>query len=248
METFSALLAICAGNPPVTREFPTQRPVTRSFDVFFHLRLNKQLSKQSWSWWFETLSRPFWRHCNYQWDPRAYVRIKFESVSKGICPKIYGKFCHHILPKPQFFNSSRLSDAYMSVNYTNIDSDNGLLPAYAGLLLIRLLGTNLLWNFNQHSTSFVRENEGFEIIAYKMMAIFSRSQLVKCVLSWYIIAKQILFTTKHNNIIFLSGRWIGLLLKPRGQAIKMHMFFYFFVYSFFISYVIIFYSFWCICT
>ena len=64
METFSALLAICAGNSSVTGEFPTQRPVTRSFDVFFDLRLNKRLSKQSWGWWFETLSRPLWRHSN----------------------------------------------------------------------------------------------------------------------------------------------------------------------------------------
>ena len=31
-------------------EFPTQRPVTRSFDVFFDLRLNKRLSKHSWGW------------------------------------------------------------------------------------------------------------------------------------------------------------------------------------------------------
>ena len=45
-------------------EFPAQRPVTRSFHVFFDLHLNKPLSKQSWGWWFETLSRPFWRHCN----------------------------------------------------------------------------------------------------------------------------------------------------------------------------------------
>ena len=45
-------------------EFPTQRPVTRSFDVFFDLRLNKRLSKQPWGWWFETLSRPLWRHRN----------------------------------------------------------------------------------------------------------------------------------------------------------------------------------------
>ena len=64
METFSALLAICAGNSPVTGEFPTQRPVTRSFDVFFDLRLNKRLRNQSWGWWFETLSRPLWRQCN----------------------------------------------------------------------------------------------------------------------------------------------------------------------------------------
>ena len=53
METFSALLALCAGNSPVTGEFPTQRPVTWSFDVFFDLRLNKCLSKQSRGWWFE---------------------------------------------------------------------------------------------------------------------------------------------------------------------------------------------------
>ena len=46
METFSVLLAICGGNSPVTGEFPAQRPVTRSFDVFFDLRLNKRLSKQ----------------------------------------------------------------------------------------------------------------------------------------------------------------------------------------------------------
>ena len=63
METFSALLAICAGNSPVPGEFPTQRPVTRGFDVFFDLRLNKRLSKQSLGWWFETLSCPLWRHC-----------------------------------------------------------------------------------------------------------------------------------------------------------------------------------------
>ena len=30
----SALLAICAGNSPVPGEFPAQRPVTRSFDVY----------------------------------------------------------------------------------------------------------------------------------------------------------------------------------------------------------------------
>ena len=45
METFSALLAIFAGNPPVTGEFLGQRPVMRNFDVFFDLRLNKRLSK-----------------------------------------------------------------------------------------------------------------------------------------------------------------------------------------------------------
>ena len=64
METFSALLAICVGNSPVTGEFPTQRPVTRRFDLFFDLGLNERLSKQSQGWWFETPPRPLWRHSN----------------------------------------------------------------------------------------------------------------------------------------------------------------------------------------
>ena len=42
---------------------PYKIPLTRSFDVFFDLRLNKRLSKQSWGWWFETPSCPLWRHC-----------------------------------------------------------------------------------------------------------------------------------------------------------------------------------------
>ena len=59
---------ICAKINPLcgefTDEFPSQRPVTRCFDVFFDLRLNKRLSKQSWGWWFETPSCALWRHCN----------------------------------------------------------------------------------------------------------------------------------------------------------------------------------------
>ena len=68
METFSALLAICAVNSPV----PAQKPVTRSFDVLFDLRLNKRLSEQSWGWRFETPSRPLWRHFNVNWHACGY--------------------------------------------------------------------------------------------------------------------------------------------------------------------------------
>ena len=64
METLSALLANCAGNWPVLVDFPAQRPVTRTFDVFFNLGPNKLLSKQSRGWWFEMSSCPLWRQCN----------------------------------------------------------------------------------------------------------------------------------------------------------------------------------------
>ena len=64
METFSTLLTLYAGNSPVTGEFPALRPVTRSFDVFFDLSLDKRLGKQPRRRWFETPSRPLLRHCN----------------------------------------------------------------------------------------------------------------------------------------------------------------------------------------
>ena len=66
METFSALLALCAANSPVTGEFPAERPVTRSLDVCFDPHLNKRLSKQSsaWGWWFETPLYSLSRYCN----------------------------------------------------------------------------------------------------------------------------------------------------------------------------------------
>ena len=76
METFSALLAICTVNSPVTDEFPAQRPVSRSFDVFFDLCLNKRLSKQSWGWWFETPLCPLWRHSN-NWARWSGMRSRY---------------------------------------------------------------------------------------------------------------------------------------------------------------------------
>ena len=83
METFSALLALCAGNSPLTGEFPAQRPVTRSFDVFFDLHLNKHLSKQSRGWWFEMSSCWLWRHRNATVKYNTYSTGKLSSSRSG---------------------------------------------------------------------------------------------------------------------------------------------------------------------
>ena len=64
METFSAILALCEGNPLVIGGFPSQRTATRRFDVFCGLRMNKQLSKQSRRRWFEMPPCSLWRLCN----------------------------------------------------------------------------------------------------------------------------------------------------------------------------------------
>ena len=69
----------CAGNSPVTGEFPSQRPVTRCFDIFFDLRPNKHLSEQSWGWWFETPSCPLWRQCN-DMDVTDWVSIRRQAI------------------------------------------------------------------------------------------------------------------------------------------------------------------------
>ena len=61
---FSALMALCEGNQPATGGFSSQRPVTRSFDVFFDMRINKRLIKQTGRRRFETPSYPLLRHYN----------------------------------------------------------------------------------------------------------------------------------------------------------------------------------------
>ena len=127
MKTFSALLAICAGNSPDTIwchwatvskpvwsvvtalpifpcEFATQRPVTRSFGVFFDLRLNKRLSKQSWGWWFETLSRSLWRHCNAAadtWTSHCY------SYCRSWLPLVWLNTCSLQRPAYSLWNRCR---------------------------------------------------------------------------------------------------------------------------------------------
>ena len=73
-------------------EFPTQRPVTLSFDVFFDLRLNKRLSKQPWGWWFKTLSCPLWRHGN-NWYRLCHLRKCVPQIRR--CLPEYCQYCQH---------------------------------------------------------------------------------------------------------------------------------------------------------
>ena len=83
MGFFSALQALCEGNPPVTGRFPSQRPATQRFDVFSDLRLNKRLSKLTRRRWFETPLLSLWRH--------FYVLERFRK------PVFWEKFHQQIL-------------------------------------------------------------------------------------------------------------------------------------------------------
>ena len=100
MEAFSALLALCAGKSRLTGEFPSQRPVTRSFDVFFDLCLNKRLSKQPWGWRFETPLHPLWRHCNVLMTRQGHQKHTHDPI----------KYC--------FFATARAIDpVYVPIHY-----------------------------------------------------------------------------------------------------------------------------------
>ena len=64
METVSASLALCEGNPSDTGGFPSQRASNAGFDIFFDVSLNKRLKNRTKRQWFETSLRSLWRHCN----------------------------------------------------------------------------------------------------------------------------------------------------------------------------------------
>ena len=101
METFSASLAICAGNSPVTGEFPAQRPVTRRFYVFFDMCLNKRLSKQPRGWSFGTPCAPIltslWHPISRPGDfTRSYGKTSIRLMNRGPWVAIHNAVRHLI--------------------------------------------------------------------------------------------------------------------------------------------------------
>ena len=117
-------------------EFLAQRPVTRSFHIFCDLRLNKRLGKQSWGWWFETLSHPLWRHRNVlsteqksqclawdtfksiYFDAKVCVATPLEFIPKGSIgnePLLFQvmAWCHHATS--HYLSQCMLSKSYVTV-------------------------------------------------------------------------------------------------------------------------------------
>ena len=108
-------------------EFPTQRPVTRSFDVFFDLRLNKRLSKQPWGWRFQTTSWSLRRQCNV-------IRFSYHITS------VYTEWLSILKPASndfgciceQIWKEQCRMEAYIAINWAKW---------YCSKLLIRLVIT-----------------------------------------------------------------------------------------------------------
>ena len=82
MESWECMMTSSNGNifcvtGHLCGEFTTQRPVTRSFDIFFDLHHNKRLSKQSWGWWFATPLHSLWHppNASEKQCPRYWIHI-----------------------------------------------------------------------------------------------------------------------------------------------------------------------------
>ena len=133
METLSSLLALCAGTSPVTGEFPPQRPVARSFDVFY-LRLNKWLSKQSRRWSFETPSRSFWR----QYNALAAV-----SSVHNVCEEDLNYSLNDIHLTSEAYLRTKIG--YSSTEFTSL-INNYINITYTGCFTLTLISTAIWLN------------------------------------------------------------------------------------------------------
>ena len=107
----------------------TQKPVTRSFDVFFVLRPNKRLSKQSWGWWFEMPSRPLWRHRN---DIQMIGRSRCFNVAHFV-GSLFSGTIHAIISRCGFHNEKLWHVFYTCICYHTFFTDiqfiaNNVIP------------------------------------------------------------------------------------------------------------------------
>ena len=127
METFSALLPFVRGIHRSLVDFPSKRPVTRSFDVFFDLRLNKRLSKQSRRGWFETQSRSLWGRCNALWVRK--INADLFVWAGGPQPSSYFASLEWSFAKGKY-SETKQKKTYISVCY------NGWISYFCGLLAI----------------------------------------------------------------------------------------------------------------
>ena len=127
-------------------EFPTQRPVTRSFDVFFDLRLNKRLSKQPWGWWFEAPSWSLWRQCNVK--PALQGTCHFR-----ILDSIPPLWVHHD-------QSSALANLWVEIRFNQSEQIKPVLWKTCGFLIC--LYSNAEAHYDQLSQCFFSETASFD--------------------------------------------------------------------------------------
>ena len=212
METFSALLALCAGNSPVTGEFPSQRPMTWSFGVAFDLRLNSRLSKQSWPRWFETPLLSLWRHCNtdgrqsdcwpglfprqmsYNSAPSGVTRSSAVMVLLTLCDKTGHCLVSNVDRNGSFLQTCHLHQIpecnirYFAARQNNVTLDYG--RGGGTVYQSVLINAGLLYCTMGITRDILYLRRLFTIDLYVLIYLFLVSSLVLCISFWAILPQN----------------------------------------------------------
>ena len=202
MTSFSALLAFCEGNSPVTGEFPSQRPVTQSFDIFFDVRfrLNKRLNKPSRRRWFET---PLWRHCNVTWCP-------------GNCSK-QAKVCHVVKMEWVEYQARDQVIHFLSLEGQNATYIDHLLPnEYLSSALCYTIVTSWVHEFRRGKEDVKHDHRPQEMsrkstrLWLKIKKIDIESSSVNRLVNGY----RSFNLTRNLSISNVCARWVPRTLPP----------------------------------
>ena len=185
METFSALLALCVGNSPITGEFPTQRPVTRSFDVFFALRNGWVNNGEAGD--FKSHRAHYECHCNAVKGPqynqnKVFIargdRVHPFGDETGISRNGYGFWC------PGFLHRQSIGANVYSLCRMNCLPRGFKLRAKSqcGLMLV-IANTFYIWCIFMYNTARVNTYP-----CHRPAAHFIPSPVIKCNAQQWIIS------------------------------------------------------------
>ena len=193
MEKNAASLDICEGNPPVADGFPSQRPV--SFDVFFDLRLNKRLNRQSKNRWFEKLSRSLRRrHNDIQNDQNVFLLVHIWLTYETFPYSFTGG-----LPSRRTSNAEKVS---MSWCHDRIKVGSTWLRHDKEMFVV-LLGIGHFWGNQPVTIGFPPKSLG--ILGICSFCFVSLNMLFKLPLVW----DTMVLTWRHSNHWAYHFSWIA---------------------------------------
>ena len=169
METFSALLTICVGNSPVTGEFPTQRPVTRNFDVFFFIsawtngwannRDTGDLRRHHAHYYYSVIDglgvHPSWFHMKWLAQNSEKVQVKIVNWLFFISC-IYLIYIYDVQVKLEYVNICIMYNMY----------DMYVAFVYSSLRSIKCIFMNISYVLDKHCWSTSRHTQSDEASSF----------------------------------------------------------------------------------
>ena len=196
----------------ITGEFPSQRPVTQSFDIFFDLRLNRQRSKQPRGWWFETPPNSLWRH--------GFRKGWFYPYPLGLLHKHWGNHKIALVPVKQpwriWLNVSYIATRSNTITTTNQSTTNQT-DILLNILFLSMAYTvsfhgiyyffawNILFLFIEYTVSFHRTYCFFSwkycLFSWNILFLFMEYTVSFHVI-YYFFSWNILFLFMEYNIYF----------------------------------------------